>query len=148
MMYSKSKKGFTLIELLITIAIIGILSAIAVPSYRNYIVQARRSDAQQELVKLASALENCFSLNNTYLNCLTDTGNDNVSILPSNVSQYYVFDGSGIQANTYDISVVATGSQTRDESNCHALGINSLGRKFSASSVAAYHNVADEYHCW
>ena len=137
-----------MIELLITIAIIGILSAIAVPSYRNYIVQARRSDAQQELVKLASALENCFSLNNTYLNCLTDTGDDNVSILPSNVSQYYVFDGAGIQANRYDISVVATGSQTRDESNCHALGINSLGRKFSASSVAAYHNVADEYHCW
>ena len=146
-MYSKSMKGFTLIELLITIVIIGILAAIAVPSYRNYIVQARRSDAQQELLKLASALENCFSLNNTYNNCLTNTGS-NVNILSSSVSPYYTFDGSGIQDNSYSISVIAQSSQTRDEPNCHALGINSLGRKFSASTIGGYHNVSDEYHCW
>lgn len=43
----RSARGFTLIELMITVVVIAILSAIALPSYQGYMARARRSDAQQ-----------------------------------------------------------------------------------------------------
>ena len=140
----KKIKGFTLIELLITVTIVGILSMIAVPSYRSYIIQARRSDAQQELTKLVSTLENCFALNNTYANCLPA----DADVLPSEVASYYDF-SSQIAANGYFISVNAKGSQTKDTTACRQLTINSLGRKFSGCTTnGCLGQGADAAHCW
>lgn len=141
-----NRKGFTLIELLITIVIVGILSMIAVPSYRSYIVQARRSDAEQELTKLVSAFENCFSLNNTYTNCVDNNANP----LPDSVSNYYNYrQFISDNGNEYFITVQAKGSQTRDVQACQTLTINSLGRKFSNCSTSDCRGQsADSNHCW
>lgn len=53
----KKYTGFTLIELMIVVTVIGILAAIAYPSYRNYITRARRSDAQQLLLDIVNREE-------------------------------------------------------------------------------------------
>lgn len=58
--------GFTLIELMITVTIIGILLAIAVPSYRDYIVKASREAAKTELMQLANVQEKIYLNSNNY----------------------------------------------------------------------------------
>ncbi len=59
-------RGFTLIELMITVMIIGILSAIAIPQYQQYVTKARRAEAKAGLARVQGALERYFTVNNTY----------------------------------------------------------------------------------
>ena len=59
-------RGFTLIELMIAAAVIGILLAIAVPNYQDYIRKASRSAAQSELIELAAMQEKIFLNSSAY----------------------------------------------------------------------------------
>jgi type IV pilus assembly protein PilE len=59
-------QGFTLIELLITIAIIGILVAIALPSYNRYVLRSHRAEAKNMLMATAQRLEQNYTLSGSY----------------------------------------------------------------------------------
>jgi len=65
-MMKRLNVGFTLIELMITVAIIGILTSIAYPSYQDSIMKSRRVDAQGALMGFANAMERFYTVNNTY----------------------------------------------------------------------------------
>ena len=60
-------EGFTLLELMIVVAIIAILTAIAIPVYEKQVASARRSDAEGALSSFANAMEQYYTENNTYL---------------------------------------------------------------------------------
>jgi type IV pilus assembly protein PilE len=65
------QKGFTLIEIMIVVAILGILVAVAVPSYVEYVRKGHRADAKVELLRLAQMQESYFVQNLSYAKDLT-----------------------------------------------------------------------------
>jgi type IV pilus assembly protein PilE len=71
---SCQSKGFTLIELVIVVAIIAVLSAIAIPAYRQYVLRSNRTSATRALQDMATREENYYFTNNAYTNSTTNLG--------------------------------------------------------------------------
>lgn len=64
-----AQKGFTLIELMIVIAIIGILAAIAIPSYQNYIKKAAYSEIPLAMSSIRTAIDTCYGIEKSLTAC-------------------------------------------------------------------------------
>jgi len=60
------ERGVTLLELMTVVVVLGILAAIAIPSYRSYLIRAQRSDATSALLRVAAAQEKFYLQNNRY----------------------------------------------------------------------------------
>ena len=149
----KSKAGFTLVELLIVMAIVAILGVIAVPSYRNYVVGARQNSAQQALLRMAGAMENCYSMNQTYVGCFGE-GNGGVDdfLEANDIESYYQLSvgerRTKVTARDFVVAVQARGGQANDVAdNCNVLAVDRLGRKLIASSSGTL-SVDANNTCW
>ncbi|WP_210396472.1 type IV pilin protein [Motiliproteus sediminis] len=73
-MHARRMAGFTLTELMIAVVIMGIITAIAYPSYQSYLIDSRRSDAQNALLGFATALYRYKTDNNSYAGAQSGTG--------------------------------------------------------------------------
>jgi len=73
-MRRKKSTGFTLIELMIVVAIIGIIAAIAYPSYQDQVRKSKRTDGHSKIMDAMARQERYFSENNTYTDDMTDLG--------------------------------------------------------------------------
>lgn len=152
------KNGFTLVEMLIAVAIVGILAAIAIPSYQESVRKTRRADAEGALLAFANAMERHYTVNNTYCEtgpafssaavaaantCAPGGGNDIglaagngfIYIPPSNTSTYYEISIAAATATTYTLLADPIGDQAPDR--CGNLTLTSVGAKgFDAPGTA------------
>ena len=130
------ERGFTLMELMITVAIVGILAAVAYPSYLAYIVRSNRAAAQGYMLELTS-LEQRYLLDaRQYV--LADPLPASFSTPPSTVSSNYDFKTEARAGVTPSFLLTATpkGSQGARDTTCGALTIDETGQKVALGGGA------------
>lgn len=86
---TKSAEGFTLIELLVTIIIIGVLSAIALPSFLNQASKAKQAEAKQYLSAINKAQQAYYLENNEFVDSIAEIGKLGIGIRPETANYSY-----------------------------------------------------------
>jgi len=123
--------GFTLLEVMITVAIVGILAAIALPSYTYFITRSRVIEATTALGDMRSQMEKYFMDNRTYLNagkCAVDTVMTAYNTVPSNHFQLSC-PGGTFTATTYIVQADGIGPMAG-----FSYTINQLNQKATLST--------------
>lgn len=121
----KKQRGFTLIELLMTVAIIGIVAAIAWPNYQQYIARGKRAEAQSFLMDLAQRQQQFLLDARRYAADLDELG----MTMPANVDENYTLDDFDIEVAPPYALITLTPKTTRAQKDDGTLTIDSAGVK-------------------
>ena len=127
----KFKRGFTLIELLVVVLIVGILAAIAIPAYTNYLVRSRRADAKTALEQVRAAQEMWRAEKGSY--CTSVPALQTTMGAPATaIGRYYTWSFTSVSGTAFIATATPHGSQSSDG----ALTIDQNGTKLPADKWA------------
>ncbi|RQW27223.1 type IV pilin protein [Rhodobacteraceae bacterium CH30] len=126
--------GFTLIELMIVVAVVGILSAIAYPSYQQYIARGHRAEAKAAVMQMAQQLEQRYSNSGSF-----SGATNNISTGPADRPLFSIKYSASDSA--YTVTASATASYLASwGSACSVLSLAHTGRRDASGGTAA--------ECW
>lgn len=128
--------GFHLIEILMTVAIIGITTALSFPLYSQYMVQARRTEAETTLSQLALAMEQYHIQHNTYEEATLAALNFPDLIAKDNYQLDIQHNG-----NSFVLTATPLGKQAAKDRSCQTLSLNANNEKM----ISGYGRVEE---CW
>jgi type IV pilus assembly protein PilE len=107
--------GFTLIEAMITVAVIAIIAAVALPNYFDYVTRSRLVEAKTNLVDMRTRLEQYFLDNRSYpAECIAAASGPAPAgkiYLPA-TAKFFTIACGGLSATTYTVTATGTGSMT------------------------------------
>jgi len=120
-------QGFTLIEMMIVVAVIGVLAAIAYPSYQRYVIKSKRTDMMSEMQNIASEIESRKLAQGSYSAISAGVKTDFATAYPSQGTQLYdVTITDPLVAKWTIIASPKTGTQMASDGN---LSLNYQGVK-------------------
>lgn len=131
-----SKLGFTLIELLIVMAILAIIVAIGIPSYRSYILRSHRAEGVATLNSIQLQQEKYRTYHNTY-STLADVWNG----VSSTENGYYSLAVNNPTTSGYSLTATAQGDQANDRQSgvsCAVLTLTVNGLNTSYSPIECW----------
>ena len=140
-----NERGFTLIEVLIVVVIVGILAAVAIPSYSEYVRRGNRADAKAQLLLLRGWMQQQFTANNgSYLVAGAQPAIPAaLSQSPATGTAKFAISFSGaVTATTYTVQATPTGSYT--DPTCGTLSIDNTGLRMVNSTTTS--TMIDK--CW
>lgn len=141
-------KGFTLLELMVVVAIIGIIAAVAYPSFIKSGYKGRRTDAKSALTQISQVLERCYANYGVYNsgNCGPNvSGNaQNLTTGYASPKGYYTITGNTNGTAYTVIATAVSGGAQANDTGCTILTLTSAGQQGSGSATAT----TDTGGCW
>jgi type IV pilus assembly protein PilE len=131
MVARKNLLGFTLVELMITVAIVGILAAVAYPSYVDFVTRSNRTEAQRELMRLANRQEQYYVDMRTYTDDMKELGQSDDPYVTE--SGNYSIDAVKT-STTFTLTATAQGNQATADASCKTLTIDQTGKQGPSSA--------------
>ena len=137
-------RGFTLIEMLVTVAVAGVLSSVALPSFEGQLQRARRADALVSMMLVQAAQER-FRSNGASYGSLSAIG-----VAARSAAGHYTLQMTSFDADGFEVSAMANGVQARDTA-CAFMTLTSTGANvaYASGPTAALANPAAANRvCW
>lgn len=127
-MNKRRSHGFTLVELMIVIVIVGILTAVAYPSYTNHVVRGKRTAAASFIMTVANRQEQAMLNSRAYQTTLAALNMSAPKEVSDNYSISISVNGAATPP-TYTITAAPTGAQATKDTKCGSLTYTNTGTK-------------------